>query len=631
MLAIYSNNIVTDEIIEHCKFVQPYEIFRSIDQYVNSDAVRKLAFINCINQFDPPKNDQDHHEQMVNGTRFCQEIEQTKYCSEAVFALDNEFHAYHLDILKIHNQSNIYWILPVYPTACVTSAINILPYNVQFHYQLEPYQQRLNHKLHELTYHEHKPFYFDALLGLSRPFRDFVFDAVNASNNREKFLMTYGARPGQDTVSKYHWEPEVEFASSFWSSVTNVNYLGENLKVSLIVPITIYNQCAYSIITETNAFNEYSFFTEKIAKALLAKRLFVVFSGYNFLNNLQKLGFRTFGNVIDESYDNIIDDKQRWAAAFEQVEKLCNMDQLTVQKQIESTIDHNYQLLMNTNWHLSMLDNVKHVVDNLQNPFQKNTMTQKFKNSPWHPGASTNPEAYYVNTTREFMPPDSKENFEKLCEVPEYHEYFKNNGWLEPGAITYDINSYGFRCAEFDDQDCMLALGCSFTIGIGLPLDSTWPQIVGKQLGLVPYTMAWGGASADTCFRLAEYWIPKLKPKAVFVLAPPPARFELIKAVGYPPVENYLPQGESHSTTEIDSFLKHWHTMDENSRLNYKKNKLAIKAICAELDIPCFVYDVLDHMAKPREEVGYARDRMHAGPVGHSMLAERMLNDWSKK
>ena len=71
--------------------------------------------------------------------------------------------------------------------------------------------------------------------------------------------------------------------------------------------------------------------------------------------------------------------------------------------------------------------------------------------------------------------------------------------------------------------------------------------------------------------------------------------------------------------------------MDENSRLNYKKNKLAIKAICAELDIPCFVYDVLEHMAKSREEVGYARDRMHAGPVGHSILAERMLNDWSKK
>lgn len=254
-----------------------------------------------------------------------------------------------------------------------------------------------------------------------------------------------------------------------------------------------------------------------------------------------------------------------------------------------------------------------------------NTMTQKFENPPWHPGV------HHANTVLNFMPTDTQENFEKLSRVPEYHEYFKQNGWLEPGAITYDINSYGFRCAEFDDQDCMIALGCSFTIGIGLPLDSTWPQIVGKQLGLVPYTLAWGGASADTCFRLAEYWVPRLMPKAVFMLSPPPSRFELIRAVGYPPIEIYLPHSESHSATEIDNFLKHWHTMEENSRLNYKKNKLAIKAMCADLDIPCFMYDAFEHMSMSREEVGYARDRMHAGPIGHHRLAERMLNDSTKK
>ena len=247
-----------------------------------------------------------------------------------------------------------------------------------------------------------------------------------------------------------------------------------------------------------------------------------------------------------------------------------------------------------------------------------------FENPPWHPGVEL------ANTVSDFMPTDTKESFEKLCQVPEYREYFRQQGWLEPGAITYKINSYGFRCDEFDDRDCMLALGCSFTIGIGLPVESIWPQIVGRQLGLVPYTMAWGGTSADTCFRLAEYWIPQLMPKAVFMLSPPPSRFELIRASGVP-IENYMPQSESLSASEVDSFLKHWHTMDENSRLNQKKNKLAIQAMCAEHSIPCFMYDAFDHMAKSREEIGYARDRMHGGPGGHQRLAERMLDDWSKK
>lgn len=376
MLAIYSNNYFTDKIIAHCNFPQPYEIFRSIDQYVACDAVRKLAFINHLNQYDPPKDEQQRIEQVINGAKFSQEIEQTKFCSEAVFAFDNEFHAYHFDILAAHNRPNIHWILAVHPTMLNIPTPNILTYDVQFVYQVAPYQKKLSHKLADLKHNVHKPFYFDALLGLSRPFRDFVFDAVTASSNREKFFMTYGRSAVETSFSKYQWEPEVEFVRPFVGSVDQVTYLDESIKLSLIVPITIYNQCAYSIITETNAFNEYSFFTEKTAKPLLAKRLFVVFTGYNFLHNLRKLGFRTFDNVIDESYDNILDDTRRWTAAFQQVEKLCSMDQETVYTQIQDTVEHNYQLLMNTDWHLSMSNGVKNVTDNLQ-PKIHNIPTEK--------------------------------------------------------------------------------------------------------------------------------------------------------------------------------------------------------------------------------------------------------------
>lgn len=248
-----------------------------------------------------------------------------------------------------------------------------------------------------------------------------------------------------------------------------------------------------------------------------------------------------------------------------------------------------------------------------------------FVNPPWHHGTD------FADQLFEFFPTDTKESFEMLCQVPEYRDYFQQQGWLEPGAITYNINSYGFRCDEFKDEPCMIALGCSFTFGTGLPLHTTWPQIVGKAIGLTPCTLAWGGSSADTCFRLAEYWIPQLKPKAVFMLTPPPSRFELIRASGKPPIEVYLPMSESNSATEIDSFLKHWHTMEENSRLNHAKNKLAITALCAQHDVPCFIYDAFDHMAMSREEIGYARDRMHGGPGGHKRLSERMLHDWHEK
>ena len=246
----------------------------------------------------------------------------------------------------------------------------------------------------------------------------------------------------------------------------------------------------------------------------------------------------------------------------------------------------------------------------------------QYQNPPWHHNVN------FAGTLSEFMPTDTSESFEKLQQVTEYYEYFKQKGWLEPGAISYRFNSYGFRCDEFDETDCMIALGCSFTMGIGLPVESTWPYLVGKQLGLVPYTLACGGISADTCFRFAEYWIPVLRPKAVFMLTPPPARIELIKAAGDIPIENYLPQHETQISSDIDSYLKHWFTAEENSRLNQAKNKLAIQAICYDLKIPCHIYDVFNYMAKSREEIEYARDRMHAGPKGHELLAVDMVRDY---
>jgi hypothetical protein len=251
-------------------------------------------------------------------------------------------------------------------------------------------------------------------------------------------------------------------------------------------------------------------------------------------------------------------------------------------------------------------------------------ITSMFDDAPWHFGT------YLANTDQEFLPTDTEEHFKKLCETEEYREYFKAHGWLEPGAITYKINSQGFRCDELIvNTDCIVALGCSFTLGIGLPIESIWPTLVSQELGIKVYNLAWGGNSADTCFRLAEYWLPRLKPKAVFMLAPPDSRFELLLAAGIHKVEVFMPAAEiadNHAT--YANYLKHWYGESENARLNYKKNKLAVKALCKDLNTPCQIYDARDYMAWSREDVGYARDRMHAGPRGHQQLAERIIHDW---
>ena len=120
--------------------------------------------------------------------------------------------------------------------------------------------------------------------------------------------------------------------------------------MSSIIPVTIYNQTAYSLIAETRAENTISFFTEKVIKPIIARRLFVVISGYRYLENLRILGFKTFDGVIDESYDLIEDSHERWTQAMQQVEYLCSQDQQSVLTQIHDIVEHNYQLIMESNW-----------------------------------------------------------------------------------------------------------------------------------------------------------------------------------------------------------------------------------------------------------------------------------------
>jgi len=249
-----------------------------------------------------------------------------------------------------------------------------------------------------------------------------------------------------------------------------------------------------------------------------------------------------------------------------------------------------------------------------------------FNNPPSHFGQ------HVANQTLEWLPTDTKESYEKLIRDPEHRRYFAEMGWDKPGAITYKFNSYGYRADEFDGGPYLLALGCSYTAGIGLPDESTWPRLVATELGLKCANLAWGGYSTDTCFRLAEYWIPALKPDYVCMLAPPKSRIELLmdeSILKVPqPVEIFLPESQSSNFNENDVYLNHWFLNEENAKINQRKNILAVRQLCADLNIPCTVVNAEEHMWWSREEIGYARDFMHGGPKIHKKIAEKMINEY---
>jgi hypothetical protein len=97
--------------------------------------------------------------------------------------------------------------------------------------------------------------------------------------------------------------------------------------------------------TETVYFGRRTHITEKTFKAIALEMPFILVAPAGSLDYMRSYGFRTFGNVIDESYDSETDDVRR----IEQVAKLLKeLDNLTVaerrrlHKAMLPAIEHNY-------------------------------------------------------------------------------------------------------------------------------------------------------------------------------------------------------------------------------------------------------------------------------------------------
>ena len=76
-------------------------------------------------------------------------------------------------------------------------------------------------------------------------------------------------------------------------------------------------------VAETDIFSD-SWFTEKTARCLASGKPFVLFSGSGSLKTLQKFGFQTFNDVIDESYDNKLTPRGRMTAMLQSLKDLYN-------------------------------------------------------------------------------------------------------------------------------------------------------------------------------------------------------------------------------------------------------------------------------------------------------------------
>jgi hypothetical protein len=132
--------------------------------------------------------------------------------------------------------------------------------------------------------------------------------------------------------------------TGFFNSYCQTFNVGVNKQnVSAQIPSAIYNNSYYSLICETHDHDW--FLTEKTAKPLIAQRPFIMFGGHHHLAFLRQLGFHTFDQIIDESYDSEPNKFLRHKQAFAQAIELSKMNPRHVYDVLSDALEHNRRLI----------------------------------------------------------------------------------------------------------------------------------------------------------------------------------------------------------------------------------------------------------------------------------------------
>lgn len=113
------------------------------------------------------------------------------------------------------------------------------------------------------------------------------------------------------------------------------------------------------IASETFITGEYKSLTEKVFKPLINYQPFVFVAWKGALNELRKLGFKTFSPMIDENYDDEPDPIRRLQLVYGEINRICSMDKAQIHAwywTMEDIYKHNRAHLMN------MFDNEPHTI-----------------------------------------------------------------------------------------------------------------------------------------------------------------------------------------------------------------------------------------------------------------------------
>lgn len=182
------------------------------------------------------------------------------------------------------------------------------------------------------------------------------------------------------------------------------------------------------------------------------------------------------------------------------------------------------------------------------------------------------------------------------------------NDWVN---LSYRINTHGFRGEEMptaSKKRSVICLGGSDTFGVGMPEGKLWTTLVGQTLRVRAYNLGMIHGNLGSAFRVLMYWLPKIKPSNVFLLAPENG-YEYMSTSGIQRMPNSLVP-----------------TTEDNWVIQREMGMRSIKSLCDQFNTPLTIGDgISDDYFSLFPSHDYSRDLKHHGQKMHIYIAMNML------
>jgi hypothetical protein len=169
--------------------------------------------------------------------------------------------------------------------------------------------------------------------------------------NMIKLVLEHNGTDVMERPIDLHFLPKEYETPAFRNNIDHLPATGtvkfnlfDNTWGDAVVDGAAYRDTYFSLVTETVFNYPYSFRTEKIWKPIAVGHPFIAVANRGFYRDLRNLGFKTFGHVVDESFDLIDNSQDRIERIANVVEDLCQQDLASFYKECYNVCKYNQEL-----------------------------------------------------------------------------------------------------------------------------------------------------------------------------------------------------------------------------------------------------------------------------------------------